>query len=247
MELADSTAIITGSTGKLGSAITLALARKGCRCICHYNTNSKYARQLTSQINSLGQKAFAVQADLTDPHRIESLFDDSTPAKNANILINSAAIFLRQPVADVQYQDTQKLISLNLIAPILLSSRFARNVECNFPDAEKPVAKIINLADIAAIRPWPDYPAYCSSKAGLIAATRALAKALAPRMTVNAVAPGIVSWPENFSDQQKQRQIEMTPAGRTAAVEEITSTVLFLLHNDYITGQVIAVDGGRAI
>ncbi len=247
MELKGTTAVITGSTGRLGSAITLALARAGCNCFCHYNTNQTKAQKLAEDINKLGLNATAHQADLASPEQIESLFEKVTEFGNPQILINSAAIFTQQPLAEVTFEQTQKTFQLNAIAPILTSSAFAKIINEKFPDTEPPVAKIINLVDIGGIRPWPRSVAYCSSKAALIATTKALAKELAPAITVNAVAPGLVTWPENFDDAKKQRQLSFIPAKRIAKPEEIADTVLFLLRNDYIIGQVINVDGGRCI
>ena len=108
-------------------------------------------------------------------------------------------------------------------------------------------AKIINMVDVGAIRPWSEYAVYCSSKAGLIGATKALAKELAPAICVNAVAPGTATWPIDFSQTGKDHQLSFIPAGRIAGTNEITPAIIFLLESDYITGQVLCVDGGRSI
>lgn len=138
-------------------------------------------------------------------------------------------------------------MNLNLAASILTSRTFAKIINVKFGDTGTVVGKIINIADVSGIRPWAEYVVYSASKAGLIGATKSLAKELAPSVCVNAVAPGAVIWPENFSEEQKQQQIKLIPVGRIAAGKDITEAIIFLLKNDYITGQVLNVDGGRCI
>ena len=247
MELRGKSAIISGSSGRLGSAIAKALATAGCNCICHYNQHEQKAEELVKQIQSLGVKALAIEADLTKPEEIEGLFEKASEFGTPQILINSAAVFSRQPLAEVVFDEAQRVLNLNLIVPILTSRAFAKMVNSKFPDAETTVGKIINVVDVGGVRPWAGYVLYCSSKAGLIGATRALAKELAPAICVNSVAPGVVTWPDNFSEKQKQRQIKLIPVGRIAEPKDVTDAIIFLLKNDYITGQVLNVDGGRCM
>ncbi len=136
---------------------------------------------------------------------------------------------------------------MNLIVPIFMSRAFAEKITAAFPNSKTVVGKIINISDVGGIRPWAGYVAYCSSKAGLIGATKALAKELSPAICVNSVAPGMVTWPQNFDESKKQRQLSLIPAGRIAEPAEIAEAVISLLENDYITGQVLNVDGGRCI
>jgi len=188
-----------------------------------------------------------VKADLTRPDEIKNLFENSEGFGTPQILINSAAVFSRQPLQNVTFEEAQKILNLNLIAAVLVSKEFAKKVNTGFPGAETIVGKIINISDVGGIRPWAEYVLYCSSKAGLIGATKALAKELAPSICVNSIAPGIVSWPKDFSEPEKQRQLAFVPARRIAQLDEITKAIIFLLENDYITGQVLNVDGGRCI
>jgi len=247
MELKAITAVITGSTGRLGSAITKALARAGCDCLCHYHKNRAAAEKLVTEIKQLGVKAVSAKADLADPAQIENLFEQAPSSSVPRILINSAAVFSSQKLENVTADEAQKVLNLNLIAPILTSKVFAEKIKAEFPEADSPVAAIINISDVGGIRPWAGYVVYCASKAGLIGATKALAKELAPAIKVNSVAPGMVTWPENFDQAKKQRQLSFIPARRTAQPEEIAQAVISLLQNDYITGQVLNVDGGRCI
>ncbi len=241
------TAIITGSTGQLGSGIVRALAAAGCNCVCHYHNNQEFAQKIVEQIRESSVKAIAVQADLTCPEAVERLFAQAMQLGTPQILINSAAVFNRSAIEDITFQEAQKVFNLNLTAPILVSQAFVKTVRDKFGQPQTPIAKIINIADIAAVRPWANYALYCSSKAGLVGATKALAKELAPSICVNAIAPGIVNWPVDFDDSAKTGQLKKIPAGRIAEPEEITGPMIFLLKNDYITGEVLNIDGGRSL
>jgi NAD(P)-dependent dehydrogenase (short-subunit alcohol dehydrogenase family) len=247
MELNGTTSIITGASGHLGRAVAAALAAAGCNCICHYNRNKQAALELVEQIRDSGRDASAVSADLAQSDGAKKLFESIAENPVPQVLVNSAAVFSRQPLADIDFESARRIMDLNLTASILTSRFFAEAVNSRLPNAESPVAKIINFADIGGIRPWAHYVLYCSSKAGLIGATKALAKELAPAICVNAVAPGVVTWPDGFDESQKQQQLLMIPMRRVARPEEITKAVIFLLKNDYITGQVLNVDGGRCI
>jgi pteridine reductase len=293
MEIKGLTAIVTGSTGGLGSALTLALAKAGCNCVCHYRSNQKRADELVGGIQKLGRKAAAVCASLDSTVSIEKLFADiknvcgQAGMELPRILVNSAADFKKQPLGEVTFEDAQKMMGLNLVAPIVISKYFAK-ITLATEDTEKkigshshfnyespqlhaggltppinggaygdkcqhgqqvahPTGKIVNIVDVGGIRPWAKYSVYCASKAGLIGATKSLAKELAPAMCVNAIAPGIFSWPPGFDEAAKARQLAFIPMERIGTKEEIAAALLFLLENDYITGQVLSVDGGRGI
>lgn len=247
MELKDTIVVITGSTGQLGSQIALALAQAGCDCICHYHKNKSKADDLVTQIKQIGQNALAIPADLTNPKQIENLFVQAYQLGTPQILINSAAVFSKQPLADVTLEQAQKVLDLNLTAAILTSQAYVKVLNDKFPAPDSVIGKIVNISGIAGVRPWAQYVLYCCSKAGLIGATKALAKELAPYICVNSVAPGLVTWPANFTDQQKQHQLKLIPLARKAEPKDITAAIIFLLKNDYITGQVLNVDGGRCI
>jgi len=248
MEIEGLTAVIAGSSGKLGGAITLALAEAGCNCVCHYHTNRKRAEELVEQITGLGQEAIAVGADLTKADEIEKLFTEAAAIGPVRILVNSVSIFQRQPLADVTFDNARDVMDVNLTGPVLVCAEFARIVlSQQNPEPENPAGKIINLVDVGGIRPWANYAVYCASKAALIAATKSMAKELAPAVCVNAIAPGVITWPAGFSEEGKRRQLAHIPAGRTGYTSEITSAIIFLLKNDYVTGQVLNIDGGRCI
>ncbi len=247
MDLTGTTAVVTGSTGGLGSAIALALADAGCHCLCHYHSNQARADQIVEEIRQKGPNAAAVQADLTRADDIERLFTHAESLGPVRVLINSAAVFTRQRLEEIIADKARQIFDMNLIAPILTSQQFARIVKNQVGQTDVGVAKIINIADVGGIRPWANYALYCASKAGLISVTKSLAKELAPAICVNAIAPGLVTWPENFTEEAKQRQLARIPMARIAKPRDITAAVIFLLKNDYITGQILNMDGGRCI
>lgn len=242
MELTNISCLITGSTGTIGRAIALALAHAGADCICHCRTRVDLAGELAGQIVRLGRKAIVLQADLCNSDQIEDLIDKSFGFGPPRVLINSAAVFGRRKLADITAQSFREILDVNLVAPLLIARAFVKKL-----NPQNTPAKIINIADIGALHPWVGYSEYCASKAGLIAVTKSLAKELAPTITVNAVAPGIVTWPESMGQEKKEKAIAHIPLKRFARPEEIADTVLFLIANDYITGQVLQVDGGQGI
>ncbi len=246
MRLAQKTAIITGSTGQIGSQIALALAKAGCDCICHYHSNSQKAQALVSQIRQMGKNAVAAKADLGTPEGPEELFEQ-IGSSEPRILVNSAAIFEKQPLTEITFPSARRMLDINLTAPSVLSRLFIEKLGGKLKGTTEPAARILNITDVGGIRPWANYLLYCSSKAALIAATKTLAKELAPAVLVNSLAPGAVTWPEGFDEAEKDRQIGFVPMKRLASMNEITQAAIFLLTNDYITGQTLNVDGGRCI
>jgi NAD(P)-dependent dehydrogenase (short-subunit alcohol dehydrogenase family) len=246
MELAGKSAIVTGSTGSLGSELMMALARAGCNCVCHYHKNKKKAEQLVGDIKSMSRQAVAIKADLTEPQQIDALFDEASRYAPLQILINSASVFERTPLEEISVGQARRVLDLNLTACLLTAKAFAQKIPKVSKAKDTPAGKIINICDVAAIKPWAQYSLYCASKAGLIGATKALAKELAPNILVNALAPGIAAWPTE-TDEEEKRQLSFIPMRRFAETREIAAAMIFLLENDYVTGQVLNICGGRGI
>ena len=168
-------------------------------------------------------------------------------------MINSASVFERQKLSEISSEYARKVVDINLIAQLVVCKEFERRwARPTLPGTTAKrgltplIGKIVNLVDVGAVKPWAEYSVYCASKAGLVGMTKSLAKELAPNITVNAVAPGVISWPDSEKEQM-ERQLAMVPMNRLGRAEEVAAAILFLLGNDYITGQVICVDGGRSI
>jgi len=229
---ASKTALITGASGKLGRAIAISLSQAGYNCICHYFHND-------FDINELSARAIAVKCDFRDAGQIKKLFQNIPQDMIPEVLINSAGVFFPTDFDDVG--SIRETFDINAISAILASKCFA--------DLQSPgkFGHIINVAGISAVKPWPDYCAYSASKAGMVAATKSLAQKYAPDIAVNAVCPGIIDMPDDFTVEQKEQLLAKIPAGRFGCYDDITSAILFLLQSNYITGQIINIDGGRSM
>ena len=252
MEIKGKTAIITGATGKLAGAIVLSLAKAGANCICLYNRNSEKAKILKRKLKT---KSIFIQADLTVPEDIEKVFAEIRKFATPQILINAAAVFEKKTIEEITYEYIRQTFDINFAASMLITQKFVELVRKKNKQKQnlsstaigEPKAKIINFTDITADRPPAGFSVYCASKAALVAATKSLAKELAPDFTVNAVSPGIISWQKGVTIEQKKRMLAAVPAGRAGSPEEVAQAVKFLIENDYITGQVINIDGGRSL
>jgi NAD(P)-dependent dehydrogenase (short-subunit alcohol dehydrogenase family) len=211
--------------------------------VVHYHRSSEAAAALVREIEAGGGKAVAVPGDLSRAADVQALVDTAIEQFGpVDVLVNNAAIFFETPFPDLSEEDWDRTLDLNLKGPFLCARAVAPGM------LARGAGKIVNLADIAAFRPWTRYLPYCVSKAGVVAMTQALARALAPDVQVNAVAPGAVLLPESFTPEQRERALRHVPLGREGRAEDVAETVLFLLEgSDYITGAVIPVDGGRLL
>ncbi len=234
------TAIITGASGKLGSQLAISLGKMGFCCLCHYHDNESAARETVGAISDHGGIAKAVSADLSTQEGIDVMMAGLEAMPQAAVLVNSASVFRKTPAKDRGFSQVSEIMHLNAAIPLIISMEFATRVETD-------IAKIINITDVAGELKWAGYSAYCASKAALIGITKTLAKELAPRILVNAISPGIINWPQDFDKDEAARQIAKVPLGRAARYEEITATLEFIIRNDYLTGQIISVDGGRSL
>lgn len=234
-------ALITGSARRLGRTIAHALAESGADIVVHHHASPDAAASTAEELGKLGVRVLVLQADLTDLAEIDRLFRsiDETLGR-LDILVNSAAIFQRKPVLDIGASDWDAVLNLNLRAPFFCSQSAARLMG-------RTGGKIVNIADVAAFQPWSAYAHHSISKAGLVMMTRVLARALAPRIQVNAVAPGPVLPPEGLTDEERQRLVEGTALKRLGDPSDVADAVLFLIRSDFITGETILVDGGKML
>lgn len=236
MELRGKTVLVTGAGKRLGRAIALAVAQRGAKVVVHYHTSARDARQVLAEIHAAGSEAVAVKANQADARQVRAAVRAAGPI---DVLVASAAVFKRTPLETVTEADWDFHLNANLKGPFLWAREVAR---------QKRPGKMIFFADWAAMRPYRHYLPYLVSKAGIVCLTKALAKELAPRMQVNAIAPGPVLLPEDFPAAERRKVIESTLVKRVGAPQDIVNSVLFLIEgSDFITGHVLVVDGGRLI
>jgi len=239
VELQGKIALVTGGAHRLGRALALALAEAGCDIAFHYHASAGPAADTADEIRSLGRRAVALPADLSSTQQIEGLFRSLDEAfEGLDILINSAAILEAVDLLDVSETDWQRTIDLNLKAAFFCLQQAARRMQ------RRGGGSIVNISDVAGLRPWARYPIHSISKAGIEMLTQVAALALAPDIRVNAVAPGPVLRPERMSAERWRLLGSRLPLQRTGTPDDITQAVLFLLRNDFMTGETITVDGG---
>ena len=238
MSLNGKTILITGGALRIGRSLALAIARAGGDVVLHYGKSQKEAEGLRSEIEAEGRKAFILQADLEDPTQVAGLISRAWEHAPLFALVNNASVFEPNGWEDTSLEQWNQAMMVNLTTPFLLSQAFARSVE---PEG---IGRIINLLDWRALRPGPDHLPYTISNSALAALTRSLAVAMAPRITVNALALGAILAPSNGAPPKVN--LEQIPAHRWANLEEVGQTLIFLLEGPaYITGEIIHVDGGR--
>jgi pteridine reductase len=234
-------ALVTGAGRRVGRAIALALGAAGLRVIVHYNGSADGAKETARLIEQAGGNAAVVQADLSDPLAAERLLDDIIEREGSlAVLVNSAAMMLRTPVGETTVAEWDDMFALNVRAPYFLSQRAA-------PALRASRGCIVNVADLAAFETWPAYVPHGITKAAVVQMTRGLARVLAPEVRVNAVAPGVVLLPEGWSEADAERLRSTTPLKRLGTPEDVASAVLYLIQAEYVTGEVITIDGGRHV
>lgn len=242
MELRGTTAIITGGALRVGRAFGLALARCGVNILVHYNRSRGPAAETAQAIEAHGVRAVTHRADLSQDAQIETIVPAALEAfGRVDILINNASVFEPGDFATTTAAEWDRNLQINLKAPFLLSQAFAAALPEGRP------GKIINMVDWRALRPGADHFAYTISKAGLVALTRSLAVALAPRdIQVNALALGAILPPAGATQEYLDRLTAQIPARRFGGPQDVVNALLYLLEGgDYVTGEVLLIDGGR--
>ncbi len=237
-------ALITGAAKRLGECTARTLHQYGANVAIHYRGSEKPALELADSLNALRSgSAITVQADLSDNEALNSLIKNVTDQTGQlDILVNNASSFYPTPLGTVTEEQWLDLMASNLKAPLFLS-------QAALPFLKKAEGVIINIVDIHSTRPLKEHTVYGPAKAGLAMLTKTLAKDLAPEVRVNGVSPGAILWPdEGMSDAAAESIVKQVPMKRTGDPTDIARTVLFLIKDaPYITGQIIAVDGGRSV
>jgi NAD(P)-dependent dehydrogenase (short-subunit alcohol dehydrogenase family) len=239
-KLSGRVALVTGGAIRLGKAIALELARQGADIILHYNSSPDQAWETAREIEKLGAAVMPLAADLSDFSALENFcIEIEAGFKRLDILVNSAAIYKKIPFAATEPEDFEKLMLINARAPFFLTSRLLPLLR----RAEKP--SVVNIADIGGEQAWPNHAAYCMSKAALLSLTKVLSRELAPQIRVNAVSPGTILPAAGTSSEEAEKLRERIPLNKFGSPADIAQAVLFLCLNDFITGEIIRVDGGR--
>ena len=242
MNIEDKVALVTGGARRVGKAIGLALARSGARVLITYNTSAAEAAITVAEINRSGGQASAIQCDQRDLTAIDRLFDRlRLDTARLDILVNNAAIMERKPALEITSDDWSRVMETNLRGPFFMAQRAAQWMLTTGGGA------IVNIADLSALHPWPSYMTHTISKSGVVAMTQTLALALAPSIRVNAIAPGMVLKPDEWSDERWVKMIAALPLRREGTPEDVAEAVLYCVRSDFMTGQTIVIDGGRSL
>lgn len=241
MRIENGVALVTGAGIRVGRAIALALADAGMNVAVHYSHSAGEADATVADIRARGRTAQSFAANLVEEGEPEKLIDAVAAAMGGlDLLVNSAAVMRRTPIGGVSYESWAETMDLNLRAPFFLSQAAAK-VMC------RSSGVIINIADLAAFETWSGYIPHSISKAGIVQMTRAMAHALGPQVRVNAIAPGAVLLPEGWDEASRSRLENTTPLKRLGTPKDVTDAILYLLRAEYVTGEIIIVDGGRHV
>jgi len=244
MQVRERVVLLTGGARRLGAVIARHLHQRGLSLVLHYRSSTEDAERLKAELESVRpHTVILVQADVLAHDAPALLVDRAIQGfGRLDMLVNNASSFYETPMASASEQDWADLIGTNLRAPFFLSQRAA-------PHLALAHGAIVNIVDIHAERPLKGYPIYSIAKAGLAMLTKSLARELAPDVRVNAVAPGAILWPQaGTSDGEKQEVLARIPQGQTGTAQDIAGAVAFLLLDaPYVTGQILAVDGGRSV
>jgi NAD(P)-dependent dehydrogenase (short-subunit alcohol dehydrogenase family) len=232
-------ALVTGAARRIGRSIALKLAAEGADVVVNYRSSKTDAEQVVAEITSGGRRALVWQADVSRRDEVLGLIAAAERTfGRLDILVNNAGVFFPVKFEQLTEDQWDTILDTNLKSQFLCARAAAPLLK------RTGRGRIINLSSLGGLLAWPLYTHYCVSKAGVIMLTRCLARALAPEITVNSVAPGTISFPGEPPDED---YIRRTPLRKTGTAEDIAGTVAFLAQSDFITGQVFVVDGGRAL
>ncbi|MCP3679191.1 MAG: pteridine reductase [Gammaproteobacteria bacterium] len=237
-------ALISGAGKRLGATIATRLHQQGYNVVVHYRQAAESAEALCSTLNTQrDHSAITLQADLSDSTALQPLISQAVQQwGQLGLVVNNAAAFYPTPLTEANVDDWQLIFNTNVRAPFFL-------VQAAIPHLEKVNGNVINIVDIHAEQPLKNFSLYCMSKAALLAMTRSMAKELGPAIRINGIAPGMVAWPNDDSLTENARAsiIKRIALKRAGSADNIAETVCFIVNNDYLTGEIIHVDGGRLL
>lgn len=232
-------ALVTGAAKRIGRSIALRLAAEGAAVAVNYGTSKAEAQAVVAEIRAAGERAIEIQADVSRRNEVKMLFKAvEAEFGRLDILVNNAGIFFSAKFEDLTDEQWDRVMNSNLKAQFLCAQAAAPMMK------KQGRGRIINLSSLGGLLPWPSFTHYCVSKAGVIMLTRCLARALAPEILVNSVAPGTIQFPGEAPDEEYIRRV---PLHRVGTGDDIADAVAYLATTEFITGQTIAVDGGRTL
>ncbi len=235
------TALVTGGAVRVGRAISLGLAGAGYDIVVSYRSSTGAAEELKGLIEDMGRRCTLIQADMGDPAAIARLGAEVRDTHGRlDVLVNSAASFMPTSLLEIEADEWNDVMDVNLRGPHLMVREFAALLR-------KSSGTVINIADHMGMQPWVRYAHHSVSKAGLIHLTKIQARALAPEVRVNAVAPGLVMPPEGMDEAALDAGVEATVLKRAGSAQDVVEAVLYLAHAGYVTGQLLVVDGGGSL
>ena len=242
MDLNGKTALVTGGAVRVGKAIALALAAAGADIVINYHSSVDAAIETVAEIEALGRRALAVKADVSQGSQVQALVDAAVERLGRlDVLVNSASLWRRTPWAELDEAAWDQLVDIALKGPFLCARAAAPHLTAHGDGA------IVNIVDLSAIIPFRNYLPHSAAKAGLVNLTYSLAMELAPAVRVNAIAPGPVLPPPEYTEQQVQAAARRTLIGRWGTAEDVAQAAVFLTQAPYITGVMLPVDGGERL
>jgi 3-oxoacyl-[acyl-carrier protein] reductase/pteridine reductase len=240
MEPRGKVALITGGAHRVGKAITLMLARAGVHVVVNYYQSADAARQTVAEAEAAGVQALAVQCDVADWEQVQRMAQAiAARFGGVDIIVNSASLFETMPFPTADLATWHRVTAISIDGPFYVCNALAPGMLARGGGA------IVNILDLSAWEPWPKFMAHSVSKAALLALTRQLALELAPTIRANAVAPGPVLPPPNYNEKRAQAAADKTLLGRWGSPEDVALAVRYLIEADYVTGDVMTVDGGQ--
>lgn len=243
MDLTGKSILITGAARRIGAALARGLHARGANILLHYRSSTHPAESLCAELNALrADSAATCVLNLAQTAQLPGLIERAVQAfGRLDVLINNASAFYPTPLGTITEAHWEDLMASNLKAPLFLAQAAA-------PELRRTQGLVLNMVDIHARRPLKDYTVYCIAKAGLAMLTRALARELGPQVRVNGIAPGAILWPEGAPEEDRDRILARTPLNRMGSPEDIVKAALYFIREaPYVTGQILAVDGGRSI
>jgi NAD(P)-dependent dehydrogenase (short-subunit alcohol dehydrogenase family) len=236
-------ALVTGGGKRIGRAIAMTLGGAGADVVVNYNQSREGAQATVREIATMGVRAVALRADVSRPKQVTAMFRSIEKRfGRLDLLVNNAGVFFPKTWDELEETDFDRVLGANLKGPFFCAQAAARMM------MRQGQGNIVNISSLGGLQSWPTYMHYCASKAALISLTRTLAKALAPTIRVNSVAPGTIRFPDEENNAAVRKMIRAIPLRKSGTADDIAQMVLFLsTHSNFITGQVFVVDGGKSI